>query len=148
MPPAHRVPPADGSTSARGRAPADGGWAAVLRGLDARRSTAFARADPDVLDEVYAAGSPALRRDRDQLATLVARGLRAEKVRLRTISVAVRRREGDGVVLRVGDVLEPFGLRSVDSGRVTRSPGRGARTWQVTLRHEGARWEVYDVSAA
>jgi hypothetical protein len=120
-------------------------WATVLQRLDARRSAAFARADPAALEAVYARAAPALRRDRDRLAALVTRGQRAEGLRLRATEVSQQDRHADRVVLRVVDVLAPYTVRSLDSGRATPQPGRGARAWRVTLVRDRGRWRFYDV---
>lgn len=151
-PPTRSVGRAAGPTSAPvGSTPAAAGpgrWAGVLARLDARRSVAFARADPAVLEAVYATAAPALRRDRDRLAALVTQGLRAEGLRLRVTDVAAQVRRRHRVVLRVVDVLAPYALRSLDSGAVTHRPGRGARAWRVTMVRDRAEWRVYDVAPA
>ena len=78
-----RVRLSRGSAAGRGagRLTPEHTWSARLRALDLARSSAFAAGDVDALEQVYAAGSPALRRDRRVVQRLAAarasRGRRA-----------------------------------------------------------------------
>jgi hypothetical protein len=120
-------------------------WSAVLQDLDRARSLAFAEGDPTRLDGVYAAGSPALTRDRDLLARLRSTGNTAHGVRLVPTSVEVVERGDDRTVLRVVDVMPPYRLVTIDGGVSTSRPGRPATSWSVTLVHERSAWRMYDV---
>jgi hypothetical protein len=123
------------------------GWRSVLAALDARRASAFAVVSPGRLATVYAAGSPALRRDRARLADLAAAGLHVERLRLRPRSVRLVTRSSARVVLDVVDALDPYDVRTARGALVDARPGRGAGTWRVTLVLEGSGWRVYDVAA-
>lgn len=139
---------ADGPASRGGAAETvdSGGWAEVLADLDATRAAAFATGDERLLAEAYAAGSPALRRDRRQLADLVGAGLRAEGMRLRIERVAVVAHQAGRVRLEVVDVLSSFRLVDPDGVVVAQRKGRAERRWSVTLRRTDGRWVVYDVA--
>jgi len=111
----------------------DADWAGVLRELDERRAGVFERADAGGLAEVYVSGSPALREDAADVQRLAAAGLRARGVRLVIISVRVRETAPGRVVLDVVDQMPPYDVVE-RSRRVVRTvPGRGDRSWQVTL---------------
>lgn len=121
------------------------GWSAVLTGLDQARSVAFAEADADGLDGVYAAGSPALARDTELLDQLRASGHTARGVRLVPNSVGLVASSDRRVVLRVVDVMPPYELVDADGAVSSSRPGRVAALWTVTLVREGSAWQVYDV---
>lgn len=124
---------------------APAGWSAVLAALDQARSAAFAAADDDALDDVYAAGSPALARDSELLDQLRASGHTARGVRLVPTSVEVVESADGRVVLRVVDVMPPYDLVDADGAVSSSRPGRGSAPWVVTLVREGPAWLVYDV---
>jgi hypothetical protein len=119
----------------------------VLASLDARRASAFAAVSPGQLTTVYAAGSPALRRDRARLTDLAAAGLHVDKLRMRPRSVRVVISSSTRVVLDVVDALAAYDVRSARGALVETRPGRGAANWRVTLVREGRSWRVYDVVA-
>ena len=123
-------------------------WSAVLGRLDDARSVAFAEADPARLTDVYAAGAPALARDRELLEQLRASGHTAHGVRLEPTSVRVVDVSAQRVVLRVVDVMPPYELVTVGGQVSTTRPGRPAAAWSVTLVHEGSSWRMYDVGRA
>jgi hypothetical protein len=120
-------------------------WSAVLAALDQTRSAAFAEADDDALDDVYAAGSPALARDSELSSQLRASGHTAEGVRLVPTSVEVVKSTDRRVVLRVVDVMPPYELVGAGGAVSSSRPGRGPARWVVTLVREGPAWQVYDV---
>jgi hypothetical protein len=128
-------------------AAAAGRWRSVLAALDARRASAFATVSPGQLSTVYAAGSPALRRDRARLADLAAAGLHVDKLRMRPRSVRVVTSSSTRVVLDVVDALDSYDVRSARGALVETRSGRGAATWRVTLVRDGRSWRVYDVMA-
>jgi len=122
-------------------------WSTRLRALDLARSAAFAAGDVDALDRVYAAGSPALRRDRRAVRDLTAEGLRAAGVRLRAVDVRVVSASGGEVRLAVSDELAPYRLLETRTGRVVeRRPGRGRAGWLLTLTRHPDGWRVWDVT--
>lgn len=146
--PAARPPAPAASPDAPVRDRVHPSWAAVLARLDARRADAFEAGEADLLDGVYSAGSPARRRDRARLGTLVAAGLRAQSLHLRARSVTVRREDPARTLLRVVDVLDPYDLRDAAGALAQHRPGRGATSWLVTLVREPAGWRIYDVVAS
>jgi hypothetical protein len=122
-------------------------WSARLRGLDRTRSAAFAAGDTGALEQVYAAGSPALRRDRRALRDLAAAGLRAAGVRLRAVDVRVVSTADDEVRLAVNDELAAYRLLDARTGRlVERRPGRGRVRWLLTLVRQPSGWRIWDVT--
>jgi hypothetical protein len=152
-PPTHPVPPSLMSTpsttsmTSMTSTTSTTSWVGVLRGLDAVRSGAFARADGRALHRVYTAGSPALRRDRAQLRRMTRAGLRAAGLRLQTRAVTELERSAEQVRLRVVDVLPAYRLVGADGSVVAQRRGRGEATWTVTLRRAGdGRWRIYDVA--
>jgi hypothetical protein len=112
---------------------ADADWASVLRELDDRRSSAFARAAADGLLKVYVAGSPALREDTADVAHLAAGRLRARGLRMVIGSVQARAAAPGRVLLDVSDRMPPYDIVDREGRVVRREPGRGERSWQVTL---------------
>ena len=148
------VGPVPGSTS-RGRPSTETAarltpehtWSVRLRTLDRARAAAFAAGDSDALDRVYAAGSPALRRDRRAVRHLVAEGLVADGVRLRAVDVRVVSSADDEVRLAVTDELAAYRLLDARTGEVVeRRPGRGRASWLLTLRRLPDGWRVWDVA--
>jgi hypothetical protein len=144
------VEPADPGRADPGRADperadperADTDWAAVLRRLDQRRSAAFARGDVEALDRIYVSGSAALRRDAATLGALVRRGLTASRLRMDVRAAVLRSTTGGRVVLEVVDRMPAYDLVDRAARVVGTQPGRGDRTWTVTLVAEaGARGE-------
>lgn len=121
-------------------------WRAVLTELDRARSRAFARGDVDALTAVYAPGSPAARTDERALRRLTAAGLRAVGVRLRPVSVTLRRATRQEVRLTVVDVLSDHSLRDGE-GLVLERKGRGSRTWLVRLVSVAGDWRIAEVTA-
>jgi len=130
----------------RPRVEGGGSWKRVLAALDAERSAAFATGDVDRLAGVYTAGSPAGRRDRQQLLGMRGAGLRAEGMRLHIVRATVERRTARHVRLRVVDVLRRHRLVDRAGAVVERRPGRTAATWSVTLALEEGRWRIYHVT--
>jgi eukaryotic-like serine/threonine-protein kinase len=121
------------------------GWPAVLDGLDAVRSEAFASGDPDLLDEVYAPG-PALTADRRALHRLVAAGQRAEGVRHVVRTVEPVTVGAASARLRVVDELSAY--RLVDGGGrpVAQRPGRGQIAFEVRLAALEGAWRLVSVT--
>ena len=122
-------------------------WAGVLGRLDQARSAAFAEGDPALLADVYAPGSPALRRDQDVLMQLRAADHTTRGVRLESQSVQVVNASSRGAVLEVVDVMPAYELVAADGSVTSRRPGRTAARWSVTLTLVDKVWRVLDVSA-
>ncbi|MGH8894978.1 MAG: hypothetical protein ACRDWY_17000, partial [Actinomycetes bacterium] len=121
-------------------------WAGILQQLDEARSRAFASGAASDLEEVYVAGSPALRRDRATLGRLTRSGLRAEGLRLVATRVTVVDRRRSAVRVEVVDRMPPYRLVDASSALVERRPGRGPTRWTVTLQEMEGTWLVYDVA--
>ena len=108
-------------------------WSGTLTELDARRSTAFAGSDAEVLAQVYAPGSPALAADTEQLHELQAAGVTAHGLRLTVVDASVRQTAPGRVVLAVRDLIRPYQLVDADGELVAQRAGRGERNWLITL---------------
>lgn len=117
----------------QGIEPAEADWVHVLRELDARRSTAFARGDPAGLSGVYAPGSAALREETAELRQLRRAGLRTRGLWLAVRTAAVREVTSGRVVLNVVDQMPSYDLVNGRGQVVRRVPGRGDRSWRLTL---------------
>jgi eukaryotic-like serine/threonine-protein kinase len=147
-------PPSSSSASSSSASPASSApltpertWSARLRALDEQRSAAFAAGDTDALEQVYADGSPALRRDRRAVRQLAAEGLRAAGVRLRVVRLRVVRAAGERVRLAVTDELAAYRLLDARTGSVVeRRPGRGPAHWLLTLTRQPAGWRLWEVT--
>lgn len=144
--------PGAGSPAAGAAAPhgaAD--WLGTLAELDARRSAAFAAADPSVLGQVYVAGSPALDADADRIGELRATGVVARGFRLTVTSVVVYETGPGRVVLRVTDWLGPYELVDISGAVVAHREGRGERSWLLTLVPAGppsGEWRIASIEDA
>jgi hypothetical protein len=108
-------------------------WSDTLTELDARRSMAFAAGDAELLAEVYAAGSPALAADTEQLHDLLAAGVTAQGLRLIVVDATVRETAPGQVVLAVRDLIRPYQLVDAHGEAVAQRTGRGERSWLITL---------------
>lgn len=122
-------------------------WAGVLADLDAQRSRAFATATPQLLDGVYAPGSPAGALDRRRVRALAAAGLRTSGLAVHVRDARPVRTGPGQVSLRVVDTLAPYRLLDAGGRVVAARPGRGERTWTVTLHLLGGRWRIAEVAA-
>ncbi len=140
-----RVTPGTAAAAA-GAEDAGGRWTDTLARLDRARSRAFATGEVTLLRRVYAAGSPALARDRRVLARLTRAGLRAEGLRLTVTGVGAPRRSGGRVRLAVTDTMPPYRLVDAGGAVAERRQGRGPRSWTVVLARAGGAWRVYDVA--
>lgn len=142
----------DASAGAVGRSTADPArpairfvdWVEVLHRLDARRSRAFARGEPALLDQVYVARSPELRRDRGLLRRYRERGLRVTGLRMGVGDLRLLER-GDGyAVLRVRDRVS--GGRVEDrSGGTRRLAGDAWSRHLIRLERARAGWRIAEL---
>jgi hypothetical protein len=122
-------------------------WTAVLDGLDAARSRAFATADPAALSAVWAADTPGLRAD-----TAAVQGLRARGERVHGLRHAVRSVDAgddeDPVRLEIVDVLAAYEIRDGSGNVVQRGAERGPTGWTVELTETPAGWRLMSVTPA
>lgn len=127
----------------------DATWQRVLAALDRLRDDSFANLDPDELDSVYVATSPALALDRSTLAELTAAGEHARGLTLQLKSVTVRSQQSLRVELVVRDVLPGYDVVRAD-GSAVHQAGRGERSWLVTVARAGTDrpWRIDTISPA
>lgn len=112
--------------------------AEVLHAWDERRASAWAAGDATALRALYTPGSSAGRRDVAMLRAWSARGLRVDGLAMQLLSVDLRRRTPDRLVLDVtdrlaGGVAAPIGL-ALPRDRPTRH--------LVTMRVVAGEWRV------
>lgn len=119
----------------------DDRWAVRLAQLDAVRSRAFAEADPRLLDQVYVAGSAALRTDAAAIASYVRRDGRVMGAELRVLSCQVVRASADHARLDVVDVLTPARVMWSD-GSTTQLPLDQPTRRIITVHREGDGWRI------
>ena len=122
-------------------------WVRVLGDLDRLRARAYATGDHALLAAVYAPGSPALARETSRMHQLRGAGLHAERLLPEVDSARLIRREQGRVVLHVVDRLPAHELVDTEGAVRAQRPGRGHRSWQVTVARSGDRWLVADVAA-
>lgn len=108
----------------------------VLHAWDERRAEAWAAGDVARLRSLYAVGSPTGRADAAMLRAWEDRGLRVEGMEMQLLSVQVRRRTPDVLVLDVVDRL--VGPALLPSDLPTRHV--------VTMRVVAGEWRVVAVS--
>ncbi len=112
----------------------DADWPPIIEGLDDRRSRAFATGEAKLLTQVYALDSPALVVDRRRLADLRGRRVTATGLRLVVRGVRVASAAPDIVVLQVRDEIPAYDLVDEHGAVVEHRPGRGSRSWRITLQ--------------
>jgi len=145
--PAAPASPQPAPPPARIAPPSPPDWAAVLDGLDAARSQAFATADPAALSAVWTPGAPGLRADTAAVQRLRARGESAHGLRHAVRSVDA----GDGedpVRLEIVDVLAAYEIRDGSGNVVQRVAERGPTGWMVELTETPAGWRLMSVTPA
>lgn len=121
-------------------------WDAVLEGLDRARASAFAAADLELLQEVYAPASPGLAADRALLQDLLDRGQTAHGLRHEVRSVEVLQVARDSARLRVVDVLSAYEIRDAAGDVVSDAAGREERPFLVELSRAPAGWRLVAVT--
>ncbi|MQA05887.1 MAG: hypothetical protein GEV07_25295 [Streptosporangiales bacterium] len=119
-------------------------WHDTLTGLDRRRAVAFATADAAALRTVYVPGSAALAADLHVLRSYRRLGVRVQGLRLRIGEVRTVTASTSHAVLTVTDQLRPYRVVDRDGG-VRHQPGRGDRTWQVTLDRVADQWRIASI---
>jgi hypothetical protein len=116
-------------------------WRAVLAGLDARRTAAFARADVRLLAEVYVPGE-ALQVDTSRVTSLAKANERVLGLQLRYVDVQVVERSANRVRLLVTDELRPYRRVAASGAVLQRYPGRTSRQWAVELVAGPGGWRI------
>jgi len=125
----------------------DAEWRGVLERLDGVRAEAFALADPERLDEVYAPDSPALAADRAAVDELVAAGLTVEGARHEVRDVTLLESAPQRARLRVVDVLAAHSVLAVDGAVVEERPARAPAAVEMELVDIGGAWRIAAVSS-
>jgi len=120
-------------------------WPSILAELDAARAEAYLTGDAALLQRAYAPQAPAGERDAQSLAALTGGDRRVEGLRLSTTAVSPLEVTANQAVLRVVDTLAPHVLVTRGSGARQSMPGRGERSWTVTLRRAGSGWQIWEV---
>ncbi len=140
--------PAFGSPPSRSR-PSEPGpevatWREVVRALVARRSFAWHRGDPTLLDSVYVAGSTVESRDRRMMRAYAARGLDVRGARLRLGSVTERSRTRGVVRIQLVDRLGPTTAVGTSGQRYSLPRDLPSRHVLV-LRRVGGAWRIANI---
>ncbi len=121
-------------------------WAAVLAELDTRREEAFARADPTLLDAVYAPGAAPREADAAVLRALGAAGRTATGVRHDVLEVRPGAATAERVELLVTDRLAPATVLGPGGALVERRPGRGPSSYEVVLVPGAEQWRIAELT--
>jgi hypothetical protein len=126
-------------------APAD--WVQVLTALDGQRAAAFAQTDPELLHDVYTAGSPALAEDTARLAGLAGRQQSVVGLRHRFLSVDLVQRDRHRVRLDLVAALTSYRLVGVDGASRAVAAGQPLRQ-RVLLLSTAGGWRLEELSAS
>ncbi len=118
----------------------------VVRRLDRTRERAFATGDVQLLREVAAPGSAALRTDTAQLAALAQQGRTATGLRHEVVRVEVLDAGPESARLRVVDALPAYQVRR-GPAVVADVPGRDRTVHVMTLVKSDAGWRLSEVRA-
>ena len=117
----------------------------MLRCLDATRSVALEEGWPDLLDAVYAPGSPLLKRDRELLESYERRDVDIERLHLNILEAKVVKAEPKRVRLDVTDQLSETRIRLRDgTARQLPRDRPTRRVIELVLTEEG--WRIGSVS--
>jgi hypothetical protein len=116
-------------------------WSGVLARLDDRRTLAFSRADPGLLDRIYLPGSGLGARDARVIEAYSRRDLRVVGLRMTVLALRVEDQTATTAVLSVVDRISR--ARAVNSaGRSHALPRDRATAHRVTLRRVSAGWRI------
>ena len=118
--------------------------AAILRDWDHQRARAWAAGQPRALRSLYTDGSVAGLADEAMLRAWLQRGLRVQGLRMQVLSVRVRSRTADRIVLVVTDRLA--GGVAAGRGVRVRLPRDEPSTRTVVLRRVAGEWRVAAVA--
>ena len=128
--------------AARGLSSApDDEWATRLAELDRARGSAFAAADPDLLDDVYVAGSSGHRADAATIEAYAHRGGRVVGADLRVLSCRIVRATRDRAQLDVVDQLAPSTVVWDDGTSLTLPRDRPSRRAITVVRTDDG-WRI------
>lgn len=116
-------------------------WATRLAALDQERAAAFADADVSRLEDVYVAGSEAMRADATTIRSYARRDGRVVGAELRVLTCRVVRSSPDRAVLDVVDVLAPSRVEWAD-GTSTSLPRDNPSPRRVTLLRTPDGWRM------
>lgn len=116
-------------------------WADRLALLDDGRSSAFVRADPSLLDDVYAPGSRLRAQDASLITKYAARGLEIADVRFEVLRLRVESASPRRTVLRVVDRLAPVRVRH-PGGTWRTLPRDGPTDRRVVLVRTPVGWRI------
>ena len=134
-----RRPVVESTTPSSARPP---GPAAILAAWDERRAAAWAEADVDALEGLYAAGSRTGTADVRLLRHYRARGLVVTGLTTQVLALDVVRRSPARLVLVVTDRV--VGGRAVGGSTPIALPADRASTRRIVLAREHGRWLVVE----
>jgi hypothetical protein len=120
-------------------------WRDVVHDLYRRRAEAFATASPQLLDDVYAAGSPLLTADRELAQELAGAGEVLRGFAPVVEEVTAAEPDGDRVRLDLVDSRPGYGVVAAhrQDGDVLRTAtGRGAAPVRMVLVRGGDGWLI------
>ncbi|RBY79318.1 serine/threonine protein kinase [Blastococcus sp. TF02-09] len=120
-------------------------WAAVVTGLYGTRAQAFATASAELLDAVWADGSPQRAADEAHARSLAAAGERLRGFAPTVADVVVVSRSADRVELRLSDgwaAYEVVAADRPDGPAVRTEPARPVTPVQVVLVRDPAGWRL------
>jgi serine/threonine protein kinase len=117
-------------------------WTPVVARLDSLRASAFAKADPTLLSEVYAPGAAAYSADLETVRSLASRGLHAQGFVASVEHVAVESSTATTARLRVIDRLAAYSLVDGSGDVVGRGAARPTRAFTMQLTNLDGRWLV------
>lgn len=119
-------------------------WRSVLTGLDVRRASAFASADPVGLAAVYLPRTRAGGADERTVAALSAAGERVVGARHTIGRITAVSLAPDRAVLQVDQALTAYDVLR-PPGRAQHHPASPARHYRLTLVDVGGRWRIADL---
>lgn len=119
----------------------DDQWASRLAALDSVRGRAFAAAEPELLGDVYLAGSPAMASDASIIKAYARRDARVTGAELRILSCVVMSSSRDRVRLDVVDVVGRAEVQWSD-GTSTALPRDEPSERIVTLQRTPDGWRI------
>ncbi len=139
---------ADGSPSngASATTSVDGEWRLILGTLDAHRESAFATAEPRLLDEVYVPDALPLAADQQSIQVLreakaTASGVRHDIRRVRVVTM------GDTHVrVEMTDRMPAYRIVNAAGATLRTVPARAERVVLVDLERTATGWQIRDLS--
>jgi hypothetical protein len=135
------------ATTSRPTAPAPVPWFGVVSRLESLRASAFERADPAALANVYAPGAPAYQLDLATVRSLQTRGLHAAGLSATVQQVRLQTSTATTATLRVVDRLSGYTLVTADGAVEGRGGGRPDKAFTMRLSRVAGAWRVAAVTA-